>query len=259
MDIYTMMSQNMGFFFLVLMRISGIFVAAPIIGSRNFPVYGKAGLALILAYIIFPLVYSKQVVIADQLIAYILLVIGELMIGIMIGFVSTLVFSAIQTAGQLIDMQIGFGVVNVIDPLFGQQVPLVGNFKHFLALVVFLAMNGHHVLLTALFDSFKIIPVTGAVFSPVLTEFISNAVFAMLVTACKICLPIMAAALLTDIALGILARTMPQMNIFIVGVPGKIFIGLIVIMLVLPFYVLFLEVSFNGMYRDIYRLLETLR
>lgn len=255
MDIYSLISNQLGFFLLVFTRISGIFTAAPIFGSRNFPVYAKAGLALLISYIIFPLVYSAKAVIPDQMLAYAFMVISELLIGLLIGYISTFVFSAVQMAGQLLDMQIGFGIVNVIDPQFGQQIPLVGNFKYILALLVFLASNGHHVLLSALFDSFKMIPVTGVVFNTHIVELVVDMMFTLFITALKISLPILSALLLTDMALGILAKTMPQMNIFIVGIPGKIIIGLFVLALAMPVYIAFLEVGFNGMYRDIYRLL----
>lgn len=257
MDIYALLSNQLGFFLLVFVRISGIFTAAPIFGSRNFPLYAKAGFALLLAYILHPLIYSAKVTIPDQLLSYMFVLAGELLIGLLIGFASTFVFSAVQMAGQLLDMQIGFGIVNVIDPQFGQQVPLVGNFKYMLAILVFLISNGHHIFLSALFASFKMIPVTGVVFHTSLVDILVDMVFTIFITALKISLPVLVALLLTDIALGILARMMPQMNIFIVGVPGKIFIGLFVLTLAIPFYLAFLEVVFNALFRDIYRLLGT--
>ena len=255
MDLYALLSDQLGYFMIIFVRISGIFIAAPVFGSRNFPVYAKAGLSLLLSFMMFPLLYSAAITIPSQLLTYGFILLGELLIGIIIGYVSSFVFSAVQMAGQLLDMQIGFGVVNVIDPQFGQQVPLVGNFKYILALLVFLATNGHHILLGALFASFTIIPVTTGGFSAAITGIVVDMVFGIFVTALKISLPVFVALVLTDIALGILARTMPQMNIFIVGIPGKIFIGLFVLTLAMPFYIAFLEVGFNDMYKDIYRLL----
>lgn len=257
MDIYALLSNQLGFFLLIFIRVSGIFTTAPIFGSRNFPVYAKAGLSLIIAYILMPMVYTTTAVVPDQLLLYVFVLASELLIGLILGWVSSLIFSAVQMAGQLLDMQIGFGIVNVIDPQFGQQVPLVGNFKYILALLTFLVTNGHHVLLSALFNSFKLVPVTGVVFHTSLSELIVNLIFAVFITALKISLPVLVALLLTDVALGILAKTMPQMNIFVVGVPGKIFIGLFVLALAFPFYIAFLEVGFNAMYKDIYRVLGT--
>jgi flagellar biosynthetic protein FliR len=184
-----------------------------------------------------------------------LVVSGEFLLGLIFGFVSQLILYAVQMAGHLLDMQIGFGIVNVFDPQFGQQIPLIGNFKYIMALLLFLVTNGHHMLITALFASFKLIPVTGVVFHASLAEFIVDLVSGIFTIAFKISLPVLVAILLTDVALGILARTMPQMNIFIVGVPGKILVGIFTLSLAFPFYIAFLEVGFNGMYQSIYHLL----
>lgn len=254
MDIFTFIQTQLGFALLVLARVSGIFTSAPIFGSRNIPAYAKTGLALSLTYLIAPVV-ERPPAIPDNLYAYLFLVIGEVIIGLTIGFAASLIFSAVQMAGQLLDMQIGFGIINIFDPQLGQQVPLIGNFKYILALIVFLSTNGHHIFLTALVTSFKLIPLTGVVFSSALTSLIIDMISGIFIIAIKISLPVLVAVFLTDIALGILARTIPQMNIFVVGVPAKIIVGIFVLSLALPFYVMFLEVAFNGMYNDIYRLL----
>lgn len=256
MDLFQLMQNQTGFFLLVFTRITGIFSMAPIFGSRNVSVIVKAGLALALTFILFPLVFDEKTPIPDSFLGYFFIVVGEFLIGLIIGFAASLVFSAIQMAGQLLDMQIGFGIVNVLDPQSGQQLPLVGNFKYILALLVFLATNSHHMLLAALFSSFKLIPVSGFIYQVELTEVMIDMVGGMFVIAMKICFPVLLSLLLTDVALGILARTMPQMNIFVVGVPGKIIVGLFVLSIALPFYIMFLEVAFSGMYKDIYSLLS---
>ena len=256
MDLFALLQNQVAFFLLIFVRITGIFILTPIFGSRNIPVSIKAGLSLILTYILFPIVFNDSAPIPNDFLPYMFMVIGELLIGLSIGFLSSLVFSAIQMAGQLLDMQIGFGVINIIDPQSGSQVPLVGNFKHMLALIIFLATNGHHVLLSALFVSFKLMPVTGAVVTAALTNFVVDMVGGTFIIAMKISLPILISVVITDVALGILARTMPQMNIFVVGVPGKILVGLFVLSLALPFYIFFLEMAFNGMYKDIFRFLS---
>lgn len=256
MDFYTLIQGQLGFFLLILVRISGIFMMAPVYGSRNVAGRVKACLALIITYIIFPLLFNPNTVIPDHFLSYFFMVLGELLIGLILGFVSSLIFSAIQMAGQLLDMQIGFGVINLIDPLSGQQAPLVGNFKYILALILFLVMNGHHVLLSAVFASFKLIPVTGMLVDAAITQFIIDIIGNMFILALKITLPILMALLLTDMALGILARTMPQMNIFVVGVPGKIIVGIFVLSIALPFYIFFLEMAFDGMYKNVFRILS---
>lgn len=259
MDITSVLVTQTGFFLLIFARISGIFSTMPFLGSRNIPVYIKAGLSLLMSYIIFPLIFSPQIAVPDSLIPYVMLVAGEFFLGLIFGFVSSLFMQAIQMAGHLLDMQVGFGIVNIFDPQLGQQVPLLGNFKYILALLVFLATNGHHVLLSALFASFKIVPITGVVIPASLSAFITDLVAATFTIAVKLSLPVLVSILLADVALGILARTMPQMNIFVVGVPAKILIGIFTLAVALPFYIAFLEVGFNEMYKDVYHLLDNFR
>ncbi|WP_425060871.1 flagellar biosynthetic protein FliR [Sporomusa carbonis] len=235
---------------------SGLFSSAPVFGARNIPVMVKAGLSLILSYILLPLLVRPNIIVPDALLPYVALVAGEFLIGLILGFACSFVFYGIQMAGSLLDTQIGFGIVNVMDPQFGQQVPLVGNFKYILALVVFLATNSHHIFLSAVFYSFKLVPVTKGVFSPNMSNIVVDMVAGIFIVAFKISLPVLVSLVLTDVALGILARTMPQMNIFVVGVPGKIIVGIFVLSLALPFYIGFLEVIFSGAFHDIYRLLD---
>lgn len=255
MDILSVLLNQTNIFLLIFARVSGIFTSAPIFSNTNIPPYCKAGAALMFSYILLPIVFNPRIVIPETFWAYIALVASEFLFGLLFGYVSYLIFHAVQMAGNLLDLQVGFGVVNVFDPQFGQQVPLIGNFQFIMAMLVFMITNGHHILLTALFASFKVIPITGVVFHASLTEFLVNLVSDIFIVAFKLTLPVLVALLLTDVALAILARTMPQMNIFIVGVPAKIAVGLFTMTVALPFYIAFLEVGFNGMYESVYRLL----
>lgn len=256
MESFTLLQNQVGFFLLILVRISGIFMMMPIFSSHNIPKHVKISFALIITYILFPLVFNNTTAIPEQFLPFLFIVIGELIVGLILGFVSSLIFSAIQMAGQLLDTQIGFGIINIIDPLSGQQAPLIGNFKYILALIIFLSTNGHHVLLSALFASFKLIPITGVVVNVAIAKFIVDIIGGMFILALKISLPIIVSLILTDMALGILARTMPQMNIFVVGVPGKIIIGLFVLSVALPFYIIFLGMAFDGMYKNVFSILS---
>lgn len=259
MDLYNAMQNYIGLFLLIFVRISGMVVLAPVIGSRNIPPNVKAGFSLTMTLIALPLLAGTNVVIPDQLLSYLFLVGSELICGMTIGFVSSLIFAAVQMTGSLLDTQIGFGMVNVFDPQAGQQVPLVGNFQYILGLLLFLSLDGHHVLLTALFDSFKIVPLSTVTFHASLTEYIVTLVCGIFVVAFKITLPVLIALIIAEVALGILARTMPQMNIFVVGVPAKIIVGIFVLSAVVPYFIRFLEVGFHAMYQDVYRLLEIFR
>lgn len=260
MDLYDLLQDQIGMFLLVLTRVSAIFIIAPFFGSRNIPITLRVAASVAITLVVFPLVVQMGIVkLPETLLGYMLVVFTELLIGWCIGFVASLTFSAIHMAGQLLDMQVGFGVVNVLDPSTGQQVPIIGSFKYNLAIIVFLVTNSHHFLITALFESFKMIPIMGAAITPKITELLVDLTGATFVTALKISIPILAAILLTDVALGVLARTMPQMNIFVVGIPAKIFVGLFVLSFALPFYILFLDVAFNEIQGNVLAVLRTLQ
>jgi len=169
----------------------------------------------------------------------------ELLVGITIGFVIYILFAAVQLAGQLLDMQMGFGMVNVLDPQSGMQVPLMGNFIYLIALMVYLLMNGHHYLLSALVQSYQTVPVLGMHVNEGFMSLLIGVTLDMFIIAIKISAPVVMALLLTDVSMGFIARTVPQMNVFIVGLPLKIIVGLVVLISVLPVYLWFFSILFN--------------
>jgi flagellar biosynthesis protein FliR len=245
-------------FLLVFARVTGTLTSAPVFGSKSIPVIARVGLAILLSLFMLPmstLAANKQPTSLVILAWWLTL---EVTYGLSAGFVAALFMQAVQMAGQLIDMQVGFGMVNVFDPQFGQQVPLIGNFKFLMAMSVFLALQGHHVLISAMVENFRAVPLGLQLHMDNATVFMIDCVAKMFVMALKISLPIMGTVLMTDVALGILARIMPQMNVFVVGITGKLVIGLFMLFLVLPFYVSFLEVGFEGVYRDFTLILEIL-
>ena len=155
-------------------------------------------------------------------------------------------------AGKIMDMQAGFAVVNEMDPTSTPQNPLIGSFLYYLTLIIFVVTNGHHVLLSALVGSFDSVPVLGmnadvSSLANLMVDFTAG----VFLTGMKIAMPLTFAILLTNVSLGVLARTMPQMNIFVVGIPMQIVIGLFTVGIIMPFYVMFLDVLFNEMYGNI--------
>jgi len=259
-DLYDIMQNHAGLFLLVLTRVSGIFLLAPFFGSLNIPVYIRAGTAFAIAMVLFPVIDQQGIPqIPQSVVGYMLAVIVELIVGWLIGFVAYITFAAIHMAGKLLDMQVGFAVVNVVDPTSGQQIPLLGSFLYNLGIIIFLVTNGHHMVISGLFESFQMIPVLGAIFDLSISDLMVDMTGGIFVTGMKIALPVLFAILLTDVGLGVLARTMPQMNIFVVGIPAKIVIGLFVLSIALPFYILFLDVMFNEMYGNISAALRAIR
>ena len=257
-DVYAILVDKFVVFVLVLVRMSSIFVITPVFGRKNMPAYLKVGFAFLSALIIVPLLGDVQVDYKDNLLYFAVMAAQEFIIGIIIGYVSTLVFSAIFIAGQIIDVQIGFGMVNILDPMQDTQVPLTGNFIYILTTMFFLIINGHHILFGALFKSYSIIPINGFAYNDVLVNNILTIFIEVFAIGFKIALPVLAAALLCEVALGILAKTVPQMNVFVVGIPLKLGVGLLTLYFVLPVFFRTMSVTFDKMYSYIYLIIKSM-
>lgn len=223
-------------FILVFFRISGIILAAPILGSNLVLSRMKMALAFILAIIIFPTLSYQTHLLPNHVFSYLVIVSSELFLGLVLGFLFHILFIGIQFAGDLIGMQMGFSIVNVLDPQSSLQLSIIGELKFFTAMVLFLVMNGHYVIIEALFSSFQIVPVAMVKFQPELQIKLIEMTGWVFVYLFKIGAPVLMTLYITEIAMGIIARTVPQMNIFIVGFPLKIGLGLLALLLALPIW-----------------------
>ena len=218
----------------------------------NISVKFKAAASVAVAIVLFPVVVKESVIHAPAtILLFTATVVKELFIGWLIGLVGYITLSAINMAGKVMDMQVGFAMVNMMDPTTQQQTGLIGNFLYNLSIIYFLITNGHHVILSALAESFRVIPLDSMVWNDSLPQLINDLTAGIFLNGMKIAMPITFAILLTNVGLGIMARTMPQMNIFVVGIPMQLMIGTTMLSMVLPFYLLFLDVIFNEMYANI--------
>src|SRR5262245_7555418 len=220
-------------FLLVLARLGGLVAVAPVLGHALVPVRIRAGLAAVLAATLTPLVAPAPA--PASLPALIGLVAVEGAIGVVIGLVAQLILAGVQLGGQLAGIQMGFGIVNLIDPQTHAQVSVIAEWEHLLAILVFLVLDVHHLLLRALLGSFQVAP-PGAV---VMTGASLRGAVAMasdlFVVGVRVAAPVLIALLLTNGALGVLARTVPQLNVFVVGFPLNVGVGLVVLGASLPF------------------------
>lgn len=247
MEIIGSLLTQLDLFLLVFTRISGMFTTAPILGNSIIPGRVRIGLAALLTILVFPSVQYPTGGLPDALIPFVLSLGHELMLGLAIGLIASLAFFAVQLAGEMIDMQMGFAMVNVIDPLFGIQVPLMGNFLYILALMALLLTNGHHLLLWGIQRSFAIAPAAGFGFTGAGVQTVIDNFAGLLAVALSLSAPVIGILLITSIGMGIISRTMPQMNVYFVEMPLKIIVGFIVLVFMLPLYGLLLENLFGRM------------
>lgn len=221
-------------FFLVLARISGIFVMAPFFGSVNIPSRIKAGMALFISLTIFGVVSKHINIVPNDLLTYSLLIFSEVVIGLIIGFMGTLVISAFQCSGELYSVPMGFGIVNTIDPLSQIEQPIIGQLIGLFALLIFLSFGGHHMMLLAIYKSYEIAPVlTLNSCSPVVKTIITTFA-AMFLTAVKISMPVIGVLFLVTLSMGLLAKSAPMINIMVLGWAITILTGIATLIFLFP-------------------------
>ena len=214
---------------LIFVRVSAFFVTIPLFSYKTIPSQLKIVLAFVLSWMMYYTFSIEAFTINGD---YLLLVLKEAIVGLVLGLVVYIVFSAVQIAGGFIDFQMGFAMANIVDPQTGAQSPLMGQFFNFLLLLVFLAINGHHLVLDGIFYSYQFMPIDQ--FFPKFgdaesVEYIMKLFVAVFAIAFQMSAPIIATLFLVTLALGITGKTVPQLNIFVVGFPIKIAVGFILL------------------------------
>lgn len=243
------------YFILLVFRVGGLIFSSPIFGRVNIPQRVKIIFTVSLAYLFF-VIFPQTVAIAySTLIGFLVLCAVELLLGIALAFVTNLFFAATAfTAGQLIDMQIGYGIVNVYDIQNNTQAPMMGNVLNLMLLIVFFAVGNHLRLIEMVYLTINRMPIGTLVFSPgigyVALELFSRAFLMGVMMA----LPVLASGLTLEIALGVIMRMVPQIHMFVVGIPLKMLVGLIVFVVTLPVFVGFSSRIFSEMFNGIERM-----
>lgn len=246
-------------FVLILMRMAGIFLTAPLFSSRNINPMIKASWILLISFLIFPVVDFKPDTLPNGGLPLGIAVAREMLIGFSIGMGATLILTGIQFAGQIVDIQMGLGMVNIIDPTTSTQISVMGQYYYMVAILIFLGVDGHHMLLKAVADSFKVIPLGQAHFSAALGTKMMDLFSQVFFIAFRVGAPVIGALFITNMALGIVARTVPQMNVFIVGMPLNLAVGFVISAASMGFFVFILQGLFTGMKDDLYILIHAMR
>ena len=245
MELLSFSPEQFKIFFLVLIRISVVFYLFPVFSGNMLPGLAKVGLALILSFIFFPIVNVDPEWFPGNLVDFMVLVVSELMIGLILGLTVRMFFAGVQLAGQMVGFQMGFAIINVMDPQTGSQVSIIDQIGYWVVLLIFLSLNGHHIFISALGESFQLVKIgTISLQSGFFQRMISISAD-MFVIAIKIGSPAIAALLFTSAAFGICAKFAPQMNILIAAFPVKIIVGLIFFGLCLEIIALMIQ-SFLG-------------
>lgn len=223
-----------GVFFLIMIRIIGVFIQAPVFGSRLIAPQVLIGFSGLLAIIIYPQISVPQNFPSD-LVGFASLVVVQFLVGSVIGYVSNIVLAGVQFAGTMLDIQLGLSAAAVYDPATGSTVNILNRFQFYFALMLYLAIDGHHILIKAICESFKIVPLAGMTYSGPLMGELVKLTGQVFYVGIQIAAPMLAALFIVQIAMGLLSRVAPQMNVFMLSFPLNILIGVLLFMVSLGF------------------------
>lgn len=225
MDIFSFQPEVVFSFLLTLFRISLILFILPFFGGMGIPMSVKASLCLVMSLALWPHLSFPGVIMPSHPFDIVLMLAGEVVIGLTLSLIVKILFAAVQMGGQILGFQMGFAMINVVDPLTGTNVVITSHFMYMVTLLVFLSLNGHLYLLSGLADSFRLIPPGSVFLNPVVGERMLDFASQIFVLAVKIAAPVTAAIFLVDLALALIGRASPQMHVLVLGFPLKIAVG----------------------------------
>ena len=243
-------------FLLIFVRISSFMVTAPVFSGRQLPAIYKLGLSFALSILCIGTIDEPIDLGAWMLFQ---LILKEFLVGLVLGLATNVLFYSIQLAGSLIDLQIGFSMANIFDPTFGTNTQLTGHFKNILAILFLLATNGHHLLIYGVLASFDWVSLQATVpawFDGRVSSFLLEALGQMFIIGFMMAFPIIGTLFVVDVAIGFIARTVPQMNIFAVLPPVKILVHFIIYIFILPSFFYLLKLLFEQMFETMYTMLK---
>jgi flagellar biosynthetic protein FliR len=232
--VLTLSPQFTWSFFLILIRTSGLLVSAPLLSHRGIPSQSKVGFAFFFALVLVPLEHERLAPPPEQLGDVADAVLREVLFGLALGLAMNIVFMGLQAGSHLIGVQLGFSLGGVLDPISGNQFNALDQLYSLLATLVFFTINGHHLVIQALAETVRAVP--PGTFDPfaLRVENLGPIFVGFMVTAARIAMPVVVALSLADLGMGFVARTVPQVQVLVVGAPIKIAVGLLVLIAALP-------------------------
>lgn len=220
---------NIILFIAILTRLSGMFISAPMFSTFPIPQQLKIWLSAAITFLVFPLIQAKIQFVAPTSVPELTIILfKEFLIGFAIGYCANVLFIAIELGANMFSIQMGLSADMALNPMSGGSSPVITQMYTWMMTMVFISINAHHWLFAAFYNSFQAMPIGyGFGFSPEVVQQIIFIVSQIFVIALKIALPIFGVLFITDVLLGFTSKVMPQMNIFMVSIPLKIYLGLL--------------------------------
>ncbi len=236
--------QLQGFFW-ILVRVSVLFFLLPLFGARGIPSLWKAGLSMVVAIVLTPVVPPPSIF-PETAPEIIIGVASEALMGLVLVTVILMFFATVQLAGQFMSFQMGFSMAQAMDPQTGVQSTVITQFLYLFTMLLFFSINGHHMFIRAMANSFYVVPPNSFSFNAAISGEIVRISSDMFLVGVRIAAPIMVSLFLSNLCLGIVARTVPQINILMVGFPINLSIGLVLFsLLLLNFFPMLEEITLS--------------
>lgn len=226
--------RAVGLFLMALVRFSAFFLNIPVFSESIVPMQSKAGISAFCALISLPYLIQTQVLPELTIMEYGLAITREFVLGYSLGYMVLVVMSVLRLGGQIMGQQMGFGFVQVADPTSNQSLGILSEFFQMSGTLLFLAIGGHLLVLQAFYESFRLVPINGLQLTSGVIEETILYTRTIFVCGLRIAMPIIGVILVGNVGLGIIARTVPKLNVFQIGFALKILIGLVIIIVLFP-------------------------
>jgi flagellar biosynthetic protein FliR len=232
---------------LIMTRVLAFLILVPVLSGMAIPMIIRLTLAFALSLALFATGLMGTATYHDSAVGFIILIVQEFMTGAVMGFVVFFVFNILLFAGQFIDFSMGLAMANVMDPIQQIQVPVMGNLLFLMANAFLVVTGGLHAVLRVFFDSYRVLPMGSAsiIDNASLAQFMVVQMVSFLTVAVSVAIPIVGTMLVVDVCLGIMVKAVPQMNVFVVGMPLKVLLGFILVFAIMV-------PSFNLIYDNVF-------
>ena len=244
MELVDYIIQHQMAFLLIFLRVSAFIMVLPMMGGESVPVPVKAFFILATTFVLVPIIEVREV---DLTLGSLSLgILEEILIGTLIGLGTRLLFAAVEIGAEVMGVQMGFGMARIFDPMANQQASLIGKLHGMLAMLIFLLVDGHHLILQTLIRSFEWVPFLGFKMTGAMVQGLIHMGSQMFALGVQVAIPVMVALLLANVTIGILGRVVPQMNVLLFGFPITIGLGLVMLGASIPLFVDIIRDEVNG-------------
>ncbi|MFC1606757.1 flagellar biosynthetic protein FliR [Candidatus Latescibacterota bacterium] len=259
MGTYNLAYSDIYMLMLVMFRSGAFLMTVPIFGHLTIPRIMRVWIIVLISFIIYPSLNGAAPEPPATIIQLVMTILNEVFIGLLMGYTVIIFFAAVQYGGQIIGMQMGLAIANVLDPMGAGEISLIGEFYYLLSLLIFILIDGHYYILEALIKCYDLVPVAGGGFNASVGDYLAGLAGMVFVLAVKFAAPVIITLFIMNSILGIVARTVPQMNVFIVGFPLAIGVGFALIGFTLPVFKIIVEKVFLGIQTHIFTIVGMLQ